>query len=128
MLAFISWKNFLMFLFISLVIYYAVIYLLYFRQQRKRTSDALVIKAEKLTQEFSNEFDLMMELRLQVQQAKREGTAREELLYGLQQQLKAVKNDDPDFRKKVEQEIQLQMQQMKLHGLEADELAGLWRP
>ena len=101
-----------MFLFISLVIYYAVIYLLYFRQQRKRTSDALVIKAEKLTQEFSNEFDLMMELRLQVQQAKREGTAREELLYGLQQQLKAVKNDDPDFRKKVEQEIQLQMQQM----------------
>jgi len=117
-----------MFLFISLVIYYAVIYLLYFRQQRKRTSDALVIKAEKLTQEFSNEFDLMMELRLQVQQAKREGTAREELLYGLQQQLKAVKNDDPYFRKKVEQEIQLQMQQMKLHGLEADELAGLWRP
>ncbi|MBL0883539.1 MAG: hypothetical protein IBJ16_09390 [Chitinophagaceae bacterium] len=128
MLAFISWKHFLVFLLISLMIYYAVIYLLYFRQQRKRTSDALVIKAEKLTQEFSNEFDLMMEIQLEIQQAKRDGTPREELLYGLQQQLKAVNDHDSDFRKKVEQEIQLQMQQMKLHGLEADELAGLWRP
>lgn len=128
MLAFISWKNFLVFLLISLMIYYAVIYLLYFRQQRNKTSDALVIKAEKLTHELSNEFDLMMELRLQVQQAKRDGTPREELLYGLQQQLKAVNDHDPDFRKKVEQEIQLQMEQMKLHGFEAHELAGLWRP
>lgn len=126
MLRGISWGHYWISLFMLLAVYYGILYLLNIKTATK--GQRQVIKGEPLAFIPPHENDLIEAIEVLIAQAKENQSSLPELFYALQQLLKNRSDVDVSIKIKIQNAIQSKMNELGMHGFEADELVRLWKP